>query len=537
MADQTLTESRWRMRYGIGPFDLDTEARLLRLDGRSIAMQPRTFDVLAYLARNAPRVVPKEELFEKLWPGVFVTEASLQRVASILRGVLREGGAESLLRSVPRVGYALDIEPPAQAIPSSDEQLKLTKAVMARPAVCVLPLRVEAAVCDPAIADGLVFELIAGLSAWRLFPVISSFTAFRYRNTTKPLRAIGAELGVRYVLTGILRPRAGGFLVSLELTDTEVEQQLWARRISLARDELARLEEEISREVVAAVVPELETSEWQRAARISAGDASAWELAMRSLWLIERFEQAELATAVDLARQAARLDPGFSLPHSLVALARFQQAMAGWGDDSDTAYRDVFRPTLEAAREALVLDPGSWLAQALAGVGELWANQDHGTATAHLDRALSLNPTSSMAYHFAGCIAGFCGNTAKAIYNQAQVFRIDPFYPYAAVVEADLGLWHIIDGDSREAARWLDRSTARNPAYVRGVQRRIVLECLLGYNSPRLPAEQVSPAALSLEQVEVSYPFLRPEHRDLFINGYRRGLGQLTAALERTDTA
>jgi DNA-binding winged helix-turn-helix (wHTH) protein/tetratricopeptide (TPR) repeat protein len=516
------------MRYGIGPFDLDTEARLLRLDGRGVAMQPRVFDVLSYLARNAPRVVPKEELFEKLWPGVFVTEASLQRVASILRGVLREGGAESLLRSVPRVGYALDIPPPPQAMPSPDEQVMLTRAVMARPAVCVLPLNVEAADCDPAIADGLVFELIAGLSAWRLFPVISSFTAFRYRNTAKTLRAIGAELGARYVLTGMLRSGAGGFVVSLELTDTEIEQQLWTRRISIARDELPRLEEEISRDIVAAVVPELETAEWQRAARIPAGDANAWELAMRSRWLIERFEQDDLAVAIDLARQAARLDPGFSLPHSLVAFARFQQAMAGWGAESDTAYRDVFRPTLEAAREALVLDPGSWLAQALAGVGELWANHDHDAATAHLDRAVSLNPTSSMAYHFAGCIAGFCGNTAKAIYNQAQVFRIDPFYPYAAVVEADLGLWHIIEGDSREAARWLDRSTAKNPAYVRGVQRRIVLEGLLGYNSPRLAVEQIPPAALSLEQVEASYPFLKSEHRDLFIGNYQRGLGLLS---------
>jgi Flp pilus assembly protein TadD len=158
----------------------------------------------------------------------------------------------------------------------------------------------------------------------------------------------------------------------------------------------------------------------------------------------------------------------------------------------------------------------------------LWANHDHDAATAHLDRAVSLNPTSSMAYHFAGCIAGFCGNTAKAIYNQAQVFRIDPFYPYAAVVEADLGLWHIIEGDSREAARWLDRSTAKNPAYVRGVQRRIVLEGLLGYNSPRLAVEQIPPAALSLEQVEASYPFLKSEHRDLFIGNYQRGLGLLS---------
>ena len=134
-----------------------------------------------------------------------------------------------------------------------------------------------------------------------------------------------------------------------------------------------------------------------------------------------------------------------------------------------------------------------------------------------------------MVYHFAGCIAGFGGNIEKAIYNQAQVFRIDPFYPYMAVVEADLGLWNLVCGNKHEAARWLDRSASRHPTYLRGIQRRIVLTGLSDGTSSDLAAQALPPTALSLSQINASYPFLNDNHRQLFFTNYRRGLDAIGA--------
>jgi DNA-binding winged helix-turn-helix (wHTH) protein len=97
--------------FEFGQFVLDEPGRVLRLSQREIPLQPRVFDLLVYLVRNQARVVSKEELLDILWPGVTVTENSLQRAVSALRKALREGGMEDVLRSFPRNGYRFCIEP------------------------------------------------------------------------------------------------------------------------------------------------------------------------------------------------------------------------------------------------------------------------------------------------------------------------------------------------------------------------------------------------------------------------------------------
>jgi DNA-binding winged helix-turn-helix (wHTH) protein len=98
------------MRLDFGPFTLDQDARTLTLSGVAQAIQPRVFDLLAYLLRNAGRVVPKDELMDVLWPDVIVTESSLQRAASLVRRALAAGGLGETLRNVARYGYRLAID-------------------------------------------------------------------------------------------------------------------------------------------------------------------------------------------------------------------------------------------------------------------------------------------------------------------------------------------------------------------------------------------------------------------------------------------
>jgi len=91
-------------------FELDSNQRALRLDGRELAVQPRVFDLLSYLVEHRDRVVSKEELLESLWPGVVVTESSLQRAVSLARTALEQGGLASAIRNYARRGYRFLIE-------------------------------------------------------------------------------------------------------------------------------------------------------------------------------------------------------------------------------------------------------------------------------------------------------------------------------------------------------------------------------------------------------------------------------------------
>lgn len=95
--------------FHLGALELDVPARRLRIAGEEMPVQPLVLDFLAYLFRNGDRAVSKAELLDALWPGINVTEASLQRVASLGRGLLRGAGIEAALQSVPRFGYRLSV--------------------------------------------------------------------------------------------------------------------------------------------------------------------------------------------------------------------------------------------------------------------------------------------------------------------------------------------------------------------------------------------------------------------------------------------
>jgi DNA-binding winged helix-turn-helix (wHTH) protein/Flp pilus assembly protein TadD len=99
------------MRFG--NFELDGSARELRLAGRAVTLQPRVFDLLSFLVKNCERVVTKEELLSASWPGVVVTDASLQRAVSLARSALRNGGFEDAIRTYARQGYRFLVEPSA----------------------------------------------------------------------------------------------------------------------------------------------------------------------------------------------------------------------------------------------------------------------------------------------------------------------------------------------------------------------------------------------------------------------------------------
>ena len=65
--------------------DLDTDARRLSRGAQEIHLSPKAFELLKLLVESRPRAVPKQELLDRIWSGVFVSDASLARAVSEIR--------------------------------------------------------------------------------------------------------------------------------------------------------------------------------------------------------------------------------------------------------------------------------------------------------------------------------------------------------------------------------------------------------------------------------------------------------------------
>lgn len=98
------------MRFG--RFEFDPQTRRVRSEGADIHLTPKAFELLAALLDEAPRVVSKRELHARLWPGGVVADATLIALIKQLRAALDDHDRTApLIRTVHRVGYALEIPP------------------------------------------------------------------------------------------------------------------------------------------------------------------------------------------------------------------------------------------------------------------------------------------------------------------------------------------------------------------------------------------------------------------------------------------
>lgn len=85
---------------------LDTDARTLVRDGAEVHLSPKAFELLSVLAENRPRALGKDDLLQRVWPGVFVSDDSLAKVVSQIRKAIGEDDASPVLRTVHGFGYA-----------------------------------------------------------------------------------------------------------------------------------------------------------------------------------------------------------------------------------------------------------------------------------------------------------------------------------------------------------------------------------------------------------------------------------------------
>ena len=95
------------MRIQFGECTFDPLRREVRRADRPAHLSPKAFELLRVLVESRPRALSKEELFGRLWPDTFVTEASLAGlVAEVRREIGDEAREPRFLRTIHGYGYA-----------------------------------------------------------------------------------------------------------------------------------------------------------------------------------------------------------------------------------------------------------------------------------------------------------------------------------------------------------------------------------------------------------------------------------------------
>jgi adenylate cyclase len=94
------------LNFRFADFEIDLARQELRRAGAIVHVEPQVFDLLVHLIRNRDRIVSKDELFDAIWEGRIVSEATLSsRISAARRALGDSGNDQSFIRTLHKRGF------------------------------------------------------------------------------------------------------------------------------------------------------------------------------------------------------------------------------------------------------------------------------------------------------------------------------------------------------------------------------------------------------------------------------------------------
>ena len=283
--------------YAFGEFEFDESLLELRRDGTRIPLEPKPLRLLLYLLRNRERVVPRDELFDHVWPAVIVGESA---VSTALREVRRalgdEGRTPHLIETLRGRGYrfiaSVEERDAAVADSRSDDSKLISlwhdgdkgsvssqptpgrRVAVAAGAVALLigawwvgsqrlateetpspPIRAVAVLpfvdLSPGsdheyLADGFAEEIIDALTHVEGLRVVARTSSFAFRGKGGDIREIGRQLDVGAIVEGSIRKAGNRLRITAQLVRVEDGFHIWSQAYERELEDVFAVQSEIA---------------------------------------------------------------------------------------------------------------------------------------------------------------------------------------------------------------------------------------------------------------------------------------------------
>jgi DNA-binding winged helix-turn-helix (wHTH) protein/TolB-like protein/tetratricopeptide (TPR) repeat protein len=514
------------MKYQVADYVIDTALYRISSRGAAIAVEPKVFDLLVYLIQHRDRVLSREELFENVWDGREVSDATLSNHVKSARKILGDSGElQQTILTIRGRGYQFiapvnetaddatspDAEKPPAA-PSATGQvskpgapvwLPLAVAVVMicaaallgwnyfapsdapsgaePPYIVVVPFDVSGDAPETwrPFADQVTREMIRNLrkiSGLRVVPASSAF-AFKDNKARDHIRRQLPD--VQYVLDGVVSISGGNALrITAELEDLNQGRLVWDEDYEGRTDDtnLFAMQSQIAAAVSDSLKVAILDEERRALGEFPTRNLKAYELYVAGRYQLDLLSHQSLPQAIELFNQAILLDSTF-----------FDAYIA-----RSDAYRQLFAyfeppismlpAVVNSIAEAQELRPDSAEAWSSLGLTYVmaWRWKDAWIA---LNKAKRSDPTLAQTeLGFALYYSGL-GEAEKVKRALAAANRLDPLN----VEMADWGNWALfMVGESAAARAWVEEKIRQHPqigviysgagvgAYIAGDHERAV---------------------------------------------------------------
>jgi TolB-like protein/Flp pilus assembly protein TadD len=313
-------------------------------------------------------------------------------------------------------------------------------------------------------ADGIHDDLLTRLADIDSLRVISRTSVNEYRDTTKNLREIGAELGAATIVEGAVQRSGDQVRITVQLIDASSDEHIWADSYdrALTISNIFHIQSEISSQIASALRAALTPDEEIRLAVMPTDSIEALSLysAARNNLYLRRFD-----TLIEARRQferAIELDPNYAQAYAGLA----ETILVTLSNHSSIEIAEANELAGAAIEKALAID--DQLAEAYAAKGLLESGnskffggaENNAAAAAAFERAIELNPNLANSYVWYAALHQAEGRIEEAIDMLTTAMEIDPLgrIPYI-----NLPGFYSMRGDNDKAIQLLLKATSIFP--------------------------------------------------------------------------
>ncbi len=488
---------------------LDTANFTLLTDGQPISVEPRVFDLIVYLIKHRDKVITRQQLFDDLWEGRSVSDATLSNHIKIARAVLGDDGEQqAVIKTIRSRGYQfittveetsqnMDVENTIREINTTNttnfahsaSDKNSSKIVIGlivglfitllffwiqlnsptsntdksvefdtRPYILVVPFSLSAADADKWLpfADQITREVIRNLRKISGLRVIPASSAFTFMQNKTPSFIHQQLPNVRYVLDAVVSIGSeGNIRITPELEDIQTGKLVWDHdyRSRIDDSNFFKVQSNIAASVSDSLKIVIQEEELNALGEMPTGNLIAYELYVKGKQQFDILTQESLYRAIALFSEAIDLDANFE--EAYIAKAdSYRMLMSYYEKPVDT-----LPLVIDAVVAALKINPDSAEARSSLGLAYVFAwrwedawnmlnearERDAGLALTELGFALY--------YSGLGDIKGIHRSLTRAS-------QLDPLN----VEIADWGHWSLaMAGELEQAVAWSKKQIRLHP--------------------------------------------------------------------------
>jgi len=277
---------------------------------------------------------------------------------------------------------------------------------------------------DPAdeyFSDGMTDELIAVLSKIGGLRVVARTSVMRFKGEKATANRIGQELKVGSLIEGSVRKSKDQVRITVQLVDTESEEQLWTETYNRNLQDIFSVQSDIAQQVAKALEVRLGVRENSALRREQTQNPEAYSFYLKGRHRWNLRSENEINRAIKYFEEAIGRDPGYALAYA--GLADCYSILGYYAFRRPVA---VYPRAKELAEKALSLNES--IAEPHASLGEVLMQYffDWEKAGSELDRALELNPSYATAHFWRATHHMALGRTDDSLTQVRKAVELDP---------------------------------------------------------------------------------------------------------------